>query len=246
MKPYYKDDKVTIYHAKYEECLSEMADKSVDLVVTSPRYNLVKEYSGGGPNSMLPMKKFETRLENWYEDTTDEEDYQKEQKSLLIELQRVCDGSIFYNHKIRYAIKRRGTIYHPMEWLKDFPVWTEIIWDRGGAIGGNSGRVLCADERIYQIGRPKVFNGAMGLTTIWRFPPAAPNGHPCPFPIALPARCIALATNEGDIVLDPNLGSGTTCLAAKNSGRISIGIEQDEKYCEMAAKRMSQEVLNFA
>jgi site-specific DNA-methyltransferase (adenine-specific) len=73
-----------------------------------------------------------------------------------------------------------------------------------------------------------------------------PNGHPCPKPLELLQKILSFATNETDVVLDLFLGSGTTLVAAKNLGRCAIGIEIEERYCEIAAKRLSQEVLNFS
>lgn len=76
-------------------------------------------------------------------------------------------------------------------------------------------------------------------------PPTDVDGHPCPFPLELPKRCIAATTDLGDVVLDPFMGSGTTLRAAKDLGRKAIGIEIEERYCEIAAKRLAQEVLDF-
>lgn len=67
--------------------------------------------------------------------------------------------------------------------------------------------------------------------------------HPVAFPKELPARCIAAASNHGDVVFDPFMGSGTTLVAAKQLGRRAIGIELEEKYCEIAVQRLAQEVL---
>jgi modification methylase len=77
---------------------------------------------------------------------------------------------------------------------------------------------------------------------LWRIPPEA-NVHPAPFPLALANRVMG-TTLEGT-VLDPFMGSGTTLRAAKNYGRRCIGIEISERYCEIAAQRLAQQVLDF-
>ena len=69
------------------------------------------------------------------------------------------------------------------------------------------------------------------------------KSHPAPFPEALARDHILSWSNEGDVVLDPFLGSGTTCKMAKLMGRRAIGIEIEERYCEIAVKRLRQEVL---
>ena len=74
---------------------------------------------------------------------------------------------------------------------------------------------------------------------------AEKNGHPCPKPLGQWKWLLNRVTNAGDVVLDPFLGSGTTVLAAKDLGLTAIGIEIEEKYCEIAARRLSQEVLSF-
>lgn len=76
-------------------------------------------------------------------------------------------------------------------------------------------------------------------------PPIEIDGHPCPFPETLAARCIAAVTRPGEIALDPFMGSGSTLVAAKSLGRRAIGIEIEERYCEIAATRCSQEVLGL-
>lgn len=238
---YYRDDWTVIYNADCREVLPML--EPVDLVVTSPKYNLIREWSGGGPNSS--RKRLEIKYNQWYEDSMDENEYQEEQKEILKLLVERCKGSVFYNHKVRYAYKRRQQIYHPLDWIREFKIWTEIIWDRLGGEGGNTPRFLLSDERIYQINRPVVWNGNMGFTTVWKIPPESGIDHVCPFPIEIPRRCIMTCSNPGHIVLDPFMGSGTTLVAAKNLNRKAIGIEIEEKYCEIAVKRLRQEVFDF-
>ena len=69
------------------------------------------------------------------------------------------------------------------------------------------------------------------------------NGHPTVKPVRLMRWLVRLVTPPGGTVLDPFMGSGTTLVAAKNLGRKAIGIEIEERYCEIAAQRCSQEVL---
>ena len=71
------------------------------------------------------------------------------------------------------------------------------------------------------------------------------NGHPCPKPLGWMTWLVNLASEQSDIILDPFAGSGTTLRAAKDLGRIAIGIEVEERYCEIAANQLSQEVLNL-
>lgn len=93
--------------------------------------------------------------------------------------------------------------------------------------------------------------GWIDLTTnVWRIRPETrgpgTGNHPAPFPLELAQRCIRLSTWPDEIVLDPFMGSGTTLRAAKDLGRRAIGIELSERYCEIAANRLAQGVLDFA
>ena len=76
--------------------------------------------------------------------------------------------------------------------------------------------------------------------SIWRFATerASRVNHPAPFPIELPRRCIELYTFAGDVVLDPFNGSGTTCVAAKQTGRTYIGVDLSSEYCQIAEERL--------
>jgi hypothetical protein len=69
--------------------------------------------------------------------------------------------------------------------------------------------------------------------------------HPCPKPESLMRELVALFSDDGETILDPFMGSGTTLVAAKRLGRKGIGIELEEKYCEIAARRLAQGALDL-
>lgn len=77
--------------------------------------------------------------------------------------------------------------------------------------------------------------------SIWRFPTVSAKriGHPAPFPVELPRRLIELYSFKGDVIFDPFVGSGSTCIAALNSERKYIGIDIDQEYCNLAENRIS-------
>ena len=84
-------------------------------------------------------------------------------------------------------------------------------------------------------------NGGQQMTDVWRIPAVSPwekqeGKHPTQKPLRLLYRIILASTNEGDTVLDPFSGSGTTGIAANLLGRKYIGIEQDEQFCELSGE----------
>lgn len=83
------------------------------------------------------------------------------------------------------------------------------------------------------------------VSTVWTVTPERrkPDGHPAPFPVEIPSRCIRLSTWPGETVLDPYMGSGSTLVAAKRFGRRAVGVERSERYCEIAAQALEAEAL---
>lgn len=256
MKPYYQDDFATIYHGTAEQHLSRLEGPTIDCTVTSPPYNTlgsrVPSAATGGFGA--------ARLGGWvanlhrtgYADDMDETEYGEWQTHIagLIRLASKPGASFFYNHKLR---SRDGVSIHPLHIVDKFDGWAlrqEIVWHRPGAVQFNARMFAPNDERImwlYRDDGPHKWNQeAATWLSVWSMAPPTGNAdHPCPFPDTLPRRCIAATTDPGDMVLDPFAGSGTTLRAAKDLGRKSIGIEMEERYCEIAAKRLAQEVLDF-
>ncbi len=91
--------------------------------------------------------------------------------------------------------------------------------------------------------RPFFLRASHQWGTVWRFPIERDREHPAQKPIALMSQIVAVSSRPADTVLDPFMGSGTTLVAAKRLGRKAIGIEMEEKYCEIAAKRLAQGAL---
>jgi len=118
-----------------------------------------------------------------------------------------------------------------------------VVWDKGSMGLGNGFRsqheLVCHASK----GVPTVAD--RGIGNVLRYPREPPVDHPSPKPEALMYRLIECVTESGDLVLDPFMGAGTTLRAAKNAGRRAIGIEVEERYCEIAAKRLGQGVLDL-
>lgn len=89
--------------------------------------------------------------------------------------------------------------------------------------------------------------GGNDVPNVVRFPGIKPQAtdHPTPKPVDLPAWFIRLHTQRGDLVLDPFMGAGTTLVAAERMGRRAIGIELEERWCELAVKRLGQGALDL-
>lgn len=234
----------TLYLADCREVIPHLSD--IACIVTSPPYNQM-ENVGKNPSGLWADKAgglgfVQKWAENGYTDDLPEGVYQSEQRSLFGVLASVCrdDASLFYNHQLRW---RDGECLHPVEWFKP-PSWklrSEIIWDRAGGMMFNA-RMFCRfDERILWFVRGKKWKwnqDSVGLGTIWRIPRAQNKEHPVAFPVDLPARCIAATTDPGDIILDPYSGSASTGVAAVKSGRRYVGIEREEKYFDIACRRI--------
>lgn len=221
-----------LWHADAQD-MSFLPDASVQLVVTSPPYNLGVSGSTSWPS---------WNMQNWYADDLPEETYQQQQLELLNQLYRILadGGSLLYNHKLR---QNNMKSIHPCAWLlkSNFNLVQEIIWNRGSTLNHSPAFLWPLDERIFWMskGKPRYFNPQSArLTTIWTMNFQSATWHPAPFPEELAERCINAFSQPGDTVLDPYSGSGTTVRVAKRLGRIGIGLDVDADYLTRSAESM--------
>lgn len=222
--------------------LKKVPAQSIDLIVTSPPYNL-RNSTGNGMKDGRGGKWANADLIKGYKDHADNmpyDEYIAWQRAALKEMLRVTkdDGAIFYNHKWRV---QNGLIQDRHEILDGFPVRQIIIWKRKGGINFNPGYFLPTYEVIYLIAKPKfkLAKGANSYGDVWEINQAKGVNHPAPFPVELVERIIK--STNAELVLDPFMGSGTTAVVAKNLNRNYIGIEISPEYCEYANERLDKE-----
>lgn len=237
-EPYYSDDHVTLYHADNRDVLPHLS--GIGQVLTSPPYNL----RGDGNLYTAKGKKF-PNLANGYRTYTDDlphAEYVAWQRELLLMLWGTLaeDGAIYYNHKVRVGGERCKL---PTELVPDeLPLRQVITWDRGSGFNRTHSYYVPRHEWILLIAKPAFRINTRSVDDVWNvtFEKGGVD-HPAPFPLKLAS--LAIATTDAEVVLDPFAGSGTTLRAAKDLGRKAIGIEVDERYCEITATRLGQEVL---
>jgi site-specific DNA-methyltransferase (adenine-specific) len=222
--------------------LKQLPDASIDLVCTSPPYNL-KNSTGNGMKDGRGGKWSNAKLLEGYSNYNDcmpHDEYIKWQKDCLTEMFRVLkdDGAIFYNHKWRV---QGGLLQDRQDIVSQFPVRQIIIWKRKGGINFNKGYFLPTYEVIYLIAKPKfvLAKGASALGDVWEIPQERNNPHPAPFPVELADRIIR--STNAQVILDPFMGSGTTAVAAKRLNRNFIGVEISPEYVEMQKQRYAKE-----
>jgi site-specific DNA-methyltransferase (adenine-specific) len=223
------------------QVMKQMPDNSIDLIVTSPPYNL-KNSTGNGMKDGRGGKWSNAALIDGYEahaDNMPHGEYVEWQRACLTEMFRLLsdDGAIFYNHKWRV---QGGLLQDRQDIVEGFPVRQIIIWRRKGGINFNAGYFLPTYEVIYLIAKPKfkLAKKANAYGDVWDFTQESSNDHPAPFPVDLIDRIISSTTAK--TVLDPFMGSGTTAISAINNKRRFIGIEISKIYSEKARLRVSR------
>lgn len=218
IKPYYSDDYTAIYNSDCREILPRLPQ--VDLVLTDPPYGIKADKGFSGSCGFMGTGAAISRRH--YADVWDSERPGKETLELIL---KSCRAAIIFGGNFFADILPQGKHWIVWDKLNTMPTFgdCELIWTN---IKRNSVKKITLE-----------YNGLIGREA-WR-------AHPTQKPLKLMTWLIETYTQLADITCDPFMGTGTTLRAAKDLGRRAIGIEIEEKYCEVAAKRMHQEVLKL-
>jgi len=234
---------------KSSEKMGELPDDSIHLMVTSPPYNVSKEY-----DEDLTLEEYRNLLKNVF----------KEVHRVLVAGGRACVNIANVGRKP--YIPLHGYIIQAMNDI-GFLMRGEIIWDKSASSGSSTAwgswksatnpTLRDVHEYILLFSKDSFSRKKLEkkntisrdeflefTKSIWRFPTefAKKVGHPAPFPVELPYRLIQLYTFEEDVVFDPFIGSGTTAIAAIRTGRYFVGYDNKEEYVELTNKRIRAEI----
>ena len=230
---------------KSSEKMDELPNNSIHLMVTSPPYNVTKEYDDN-----LTLKEYLGLLDRVFKET-----YRK-----LVMGGRVCInvanlGRKPYipldSHIVQIMLKIGYLMRGEIIWNKSASSGTSTAWGSWQSAANPTLRDVHEYILVFSKGDFSRQRGNKENTckkeefleftkSIWSFPSeSATNvGHPAPFPVELPYRCIQLYTFKGDVVLDPFIGSGSAALAALKSGRYFIGYDINKEYVRVAETRI--------
>lgn len=223
-----------IYNIDCIEGLGNLPDNSVDLIITSPPYNLGKKHHTGN-----------NRFESYdvYDDNMPEKLYQKWQIEVLNECYRVLkpNGSMFYNHKNRI---KNGVQISPYEWLNktNFVIKQEIVWFNRSQ-NFDKCRFYPMTERVYWMAKSpktKLYN-VINHHDVFDTKDWKPEGTRGVFKRAFPEKMvddIIKCFPDSEIILDPFMGSGTTAKAALQNKKNFIGFEISKEYFDIASERI--------
>jgi modification methylase len=229
------------------ESMNELSDNSVHLMITSPPYNVSKEY-----DEDLTLDEYRELLRRVLQET----------HRVLVDGGRACVNVANIGRKPYIPI--HAFLAEDMIKL-GFAMRGEIIWNKGGSAGPSTAwgswksatnpTLRDVHEYILIFSKNNYARSGAGkkstierdefleyTKSIWSFPSESARriGHPAPFPIELPRRLIQLYSFEGDVVLDPFAGSGSTCIAALQTKRYFVAYEKNARYAKLAEKRIRE------
>ena len=228
------------------EDMAEIPDGTVALMVTSPPYNVGKDY-----DEDLTLEEYLGLLERVFRET-----YRVLEAGGRVAVNVANLGRKPYlplNHYVADLLTEIG-----------FMLRGEIIWQKARAAGGSCAwgswqsaknptlrdvheYIIVGSKESFRRERPGTDTISRdeflaATMSLWEMPPESARrvGHPAPFPVELPRRLIELYTFEGDLVLDPFMGVGTTAVAAVEAGRHYVGYEINEEYLDLAQQRITE------
>lgn len=214
MTPYYERDGIRIYHADCRDVLPTIDPASVDLVLTDPPYGINLSNHGRSDSSYTVLG-----------------DHSQDIGIETLAMVPASAGLVVFASPMKPW---------PGKWRQ------HLVWDKGPAVGGGGDIATCwkFSWELIQVGRTRELNGPRDEAVLkyWVSPLDCKN-HPSQKPVALLRYLIGKTTQPGAMILDPFMGSGSTLRAALDTGRHAIGIELEERYCEIAANRLAQAVL---
>lgn len=227
MKPYYEEAGVTIYHGDALELLPSLA--AVSLIVTDPPY-IIGAVSAGSLSSKSgtwgDMMNSATWFAAWYKECARALKY---------------DGAMwtFLNWRTIPVVMRAAM-------TAQLPIASMMVWDKEWIGPGGPQGLRPSYEMVALLPNAGFCVPDRSLSDVWRHKVGSykASGHPAEKPVDLVQRIISASAVSGTVV-DPFLGSGTTAVAAKALGLPCVGIEAEERYCEIAARRLSQHVLDL-
>ena len=228
MTLYYQDDHVTLYHGDCLDVLPEIEKRTVDVVLTDPPF-------------FMPATHYSSRT-HWQKSWGD--------TSILAAFWgQVLDATVptmkESGHMLAFCDGASYPVFYPGTYRR-FDSLRSLVWDKGrigmGAPYRNQHELVLSarwsgsyrsDER--------------GVSDVFKFSPVPPNQrmHPVDKPVELLQEVLKPITPANGVVLDPFAGGGSTIIAALSSGMRCVGIETEEKYCEIIAKRLDQGVIDF-
>ena len=246
--PFFEDDQIVLFNDNILESKS-IEDGSIDLIVTSPPYALDIKYNSF--DDKIPYDVYLEFTKKWLSKV-----YQLSKEDgrmcLNIPLDKNKGGQQSVYADITTIAKSVGWNYHSTIIWNEQNISRRTAW--GSWMSASAPYVIAPVEVIVllyktvwkknqkgesDISREEFMEWTNGM---WNFGGESKKriGHPAPFPVELPKRCIKLFSYIGNTVLDPFTGSGTTLLACKQTNRKGIGVEIDEQYCTLSKERILQ------
>lgn len=231
MRPYYEHGGIAIYHGDCREMLSAI---HADCVITDPPYGTEGLGGGYGRRQLANNGDMGHTIAGDADLTTFSEAASLWPASLPTDAWCLAFCAPRKRRLAEDALSSSGAF-----------IVGEAVWDKGRPGLGYTVRYAHETVLVASYGEPKPVRPLISVLRGHRTTEAMASRHPHEKPVEVLGRLIGFAVAEGATVLDPFCGTGSCLVAAKDCGRKAIGVEIEERYCEMAALRLSQEVLGL-